>query len=357
MNFYSENDPYAAQFLRNLIAAGLIPPGTVDERDMREIEPFELSGYTQCHFFAGIGVWPLALRNAGWPDNEPIWTGSCPCQPFSSAGQQKGFSDARHLWPYWFALIAERKPSRIVGEQVASALEWLDLVSSDLEKANYAFGASDLCAAGFGGAHIRQRLYFVGLGDTECNNGRRQHGGCLDRAEKARTGKTREGAQRFWADPANGDTISGLADDDDTGLEGRHGLSERGNQCAAGSSGLAGGVEHADLPGQHERAPGGEQSLCVVGDGRDEGIAIRRAWQARSLDNVDWLLCRNPDGEPSWRPVEPGTFPLAHGVAARMGKLRSYGNALDAETATEFCKVIAEIVGIRPVEFPQEYDL
>jgi DNA (cytosine-5)-methyltransferase 1 len=95
--FYNEIDPYAAQCLRNLIAAGHIAPGIVDERPIQQIEPWELAEFTQCHFFAGIGVWSHALRRAGWSDDRPVWTGSCPCQPFSAAGQQKGFDDERHL--------------------------------------------------------------------------------------------------------------------------------------------------------------------------------------------------------------------------------------------------------------------
>lgn len=63
--FYNEIDPYAAAWLRNLIAAGHIAPGVVDTRSISEITPEELLGYTQCHFFAGIGVWSLALREAG----------------------------------------------------------------------------------------------------------------------------------------------------------------------------------------------------------------------------------------------------------------------------------------------------
>lgn len=163
--YYNEIDPYAAQWLRNLIAAGHIAPGIVDERSIVDVDPHELLGFTQCHFFAGIGVWSHALRKAGWSDDRPIWTGSCPCQPFSAAGKQKGFDDERHLWPVWHRLIEMCRPSIVLGEQVASALGWFDLVSTDLEATGYAVGAADLCAAGFEGAHIRQRLYFVGLAD------------------------------------------------------------------------------------------------------------------------------------------------------------------------------------------------
>jgi DNA (cytosine-5)-methyltransferase 1 len=133
--YYNEFDSYDAEWLRNLIKAGAIAPGDVDERDIKDVMPGELMGYTQCHFFAGIGGWPRALRLAGWPDDRPVWTGSCPCQSFSAAGRGKGFADERHLWPYWFHLIRVCRPSTIFGEQVASklALSWLDLVQDDLE--------------------------------------------------------------------------------------------------------------------------------------------------------------------------------------------------------------------------------
>src|SRR5581483_3942081 len=103
--YYSEIDPYAAEWLRNLIAAGHLPAGDVDERDIADVATGDLAGYRQCHFFAGIGGWPYALRLAGWPDDEPVWTGSCPCQPLSSAGQRKGHADDRHLWPAFYRLI------------------------------------------------------------------------------------------------------------------------------------------------------------------------------------------------------------------------------------------------------------
>lgn len=161
--YYNEIDPYAAQWLRNLITAGLIAPGDVDERSVVDVSSNDLAGYDQCHFFAGIGLWSAALRRAGWPDDRPVWTGSCPCQPFSGAGKGGGFDDDRHLWPEWERLISECGPRVVFGEQVANkdGLAWLDLVQTDLEAAGYASGAVDLCAAGFGSPNIRQRIWIV----------------------------------------------------------------------------------------------------------------------------------------------------------------------------------------------------
>jgi DNA (cytosine-5)-methyltransferase 1 len=136
MNYYNEFDPYAAQWLRNLIEAGHLPQGEVDTRSIKDVSASDLTGFVQCHFFAGLGGWSHALRLAGWPDDRPVWTGSCPCQPFSAAGTQKGTADDRHLWPVWFNLIRECRPGVVFGEQVEAAINhgWLDLVQSDLER-------------------------------------------------------------------------------------------------------------------------------------------------------------------------------------------------------------------------------
>lgn len=155
--YYNEIDPNAAQWLRNLIAAGHIAPGEVDERSIEDVAPDDLRGFTQCHFFAGIGVWSYALRLAGRPDNKPVWTGSCPCQPFSSAGKSAGFDDERHLWPALFHLISERRPKLVFGEQVAGVNAWFDLVQTDVEAVDYAFGLVPFPAAGVGAPHIRDR--------------------------------------------------------------------------------------------------------------------------------------------------------------------------------------------------------
>jgi len=161
--YYNENNPYAAQWLRNLIKAGQIAAGDVDERSIVDVRPDDLRGYTQCHFFAGIGVWSYALRLAGWSDDRPVWTGSCPCQPFSVAGAGAGTNDHRHLWPIWYELIRQCRPATVFGEQVAgkAGLEWFGNVRADLEASGYAAGCADLCAASIGAPHVRQRLFWV----------------------------------------------------------------------------------------------------------------------------------------------------------------------------------------------------
>lgn len=165
--FYNDNDPFVAQWLRNLVSAGHLPSGVVDERGIEHIRPEDLDGFDECHFFAGIGGWPLAVRQAGGTRGLRVWTGSCPCQPFSAAGRKNGFDDDRHMWPSWFRLIDACRPDVVFGEQVSSphALEWLDAVFDDMEGAGYTCGALDLCAASVGAPHIRQRLYWVAYAD------------------------------------------------------------------------------------------------------------------------------------------------------------------------------------------------
>ena len=206
MNVYNELDPFAADWIENLIAAGVIPPGHVDRRSIAELDGADLADATQVHLFAGVAGWSEALRLAGLPDDLRIWTGSCPCQPFSAAGTRKGTADERHLWPEMFRLVRECRPGIIVGEQVASAVGhgWLDGVFADLEGEGYACGAIVLGAHSVGAPHRRQRLFWCALADAE----RSRFQGCGIRGSAAATGQADGGgaahrraeAGRAWAD-------------------------------------------------------------------------------------------------------------------------------------------------------------
>jgi DNA (cytosine-5)-methyltransferase 1 len=300
--YYNEIDPYAAAWLRNLIAAGHIAPGVVDERSIEDVKPDDLRGFAQCHFFAGIGVWSLALRRAGWPDDRPVWTGSCPCQPFSAAGKGNGFADERHLWPAFFHLISQHQPAAVLGEQVASkdADAWIDLVHADMEALDYTFGAVPFPSAGVGAPHIRDRLYWVANADN---------GGWLGR----RPSQARDGRDPARLELERFRDVSGLDHADHSRLEGLG----RGHQAEGGRIGT---IRPVATPGELGEQPG-------------RAGATNGHWA-----DADWLGCR--DGK--WRPVEPGTFPLAHGAPARVGRLRAYGNAINAEAARVFIEIVME---------------
>jgi DNA (cytosine-5)-methyltransferase 1 len=181
--YYNEIDPFAAQWLRNLISAGHIAPGDVDERSIVHVRADDLAGYTQCHFFAGIGGWSYALRLAGWPDDRPVWTGSCPCQDFSLVGKLARFDGDRDLWPVWYQLIRECGADCIFGEQVDDAPEWADRASADMEDSGYAFAPIVIPAVAVGSPQERARLYFAAY----ANEARRTHAQRMPAAQ-ARSG-------------------------------------------------------------------------------------------------------------------------------------------------------------------------
>ena len=304
-HYYNEFDPYAAQWLRNLMAAGRIPEGCVDTRSIVDVQPEDLAVFTQCHFFAGIAGWPLALALAGWPADRPVWTGSCPCQPFSVAGKRKGNSDERHLWPYFYKLISERKPDTCFGEQVASkdGREWLSGVRTDLETVGYVVGAADLCAASAGAPHIRQRLYWV----ADASISRLHDGDAGDENKETLAAQIgRKTGVRDISDASNGGAVDGLGDPIEPGLEG-----------------FAGNGDDGDQPGRDSAQPGGP---ITAPGGFD-------FW-----GDFDLVHCR--DGKT--RRIESGTFPLAHGVPGRVGKLRAYGNAILPQVAARFIEAFLE---------------
>lgn len=341
--YYNEHDRLKAAWLRQLMADGLIAPGDVDERSITDVQPTDLAEYTQCHFFAGIGVWSYALRLAGWPDDRPVWTGSCPCQPFSVAGKGDGHADSRHLWPSWFPLIRECRPVAVFGEQVEAALRhgWFDLVSADLEDCGYAVGALGLNAASVGAPHIRQRVYFVA---DASNPQRRQvhEPGCDDgRGENTRR------AQAHGITGTCGEVFS-MAHPQIGGLRANGGSSRiGGHNDECGTSRKLAHSSRAGLPYAES------QDLSGAGR-RSEGRAVGEPSHPSFWSDCDWLPCR--DGK--YRPTQPGVAPLVAGaprgvvpggdtglpidpnatVEARVMRLRGYGDAIVAQVAETFIR-------------------
>lgn len=381
MILYNEIEPYAAQWLKNLSLAGHIAPGRVDARSISDLDLDDVSRATQFHAFAGLGAWSLALRMAGWSDDRVVWTGSCPCQPFSNAGLKKGVDDERHLWPEWRRLIGLRLPPVLFGEQVSSrdGKLWLAAVRADLEAMGYVVGAADLCAAGAGAPHARQRLYFGAFrpGEVDLGHPRREglppsEPAVLRRAERDEQG----GAAEQSGGPSGADL--GLANAPVDGRGGEYAHLPRGTEDGALPSTGGGGEacggwadqrrpepprdrladpdrqqrdgsgdlrtggrdESADRGGLDQRGPLAD-TLCSRWAERGAGPGVRpTAWsgQLDAWSDVEYLPCR--DGK--YRPAKPGIFPLAHGTPGRVGKLRTYGNAIVPQVAARFIRAMTE---------------
>jgi DNA (cytosine-5)-methyltransferase 1 len=386
MHYYNEWEHYPAQWLRNLIAGGLLPEGDVDERSIADVQPSDLEGYTQHHFFAGIGGWPRALQLAGWPTDAPVWTGSCPCQPFSLAGRGGGTDDPRHLWPEFHRLIAECRPPVVFGEQVASLAgrEWLAGVRTDLEAMGYAVGAADLCAAGLGAPHIRQRLWWVA--DAISETVRARPGGM---GSKTPT-EPNQAIQRQWtgSDAGHRSEGSGMADAGHDERERWDAL--RGAEASdagptgTGAAAAAGGDDDArfrQVDGtpdgsassgvDNSSSDGTERELSTIerGYGKNHGLP-RTAGTSDSTSASGWVgdtdesrsqgqrgaNCRDEwvlgaTGSGSWsdyteipcldgkvRRTESGTPPLVDGFPGRVEQLRAYGNAIVPQVAEVFIR-------------------
>ncbi len=319
---YNDIDPYCCAWLRNLIAAGHLPNGDVIEGDFQEINVDDIP--ETAHFFAGIGGWPYALELVGWQG--PVWTASLPCQPLSSAGKRRGHNDERHLWPAFYALVAERRPATIFGEQVSSkdGREWLAGIRADLEALGYAVGAANLCAAGAG----------------EKAKGRISYEDNSFVWRKIVIGAPHIRQRLFWVAKSNG----GHASTEGLQRSGKHGQQpENSRACGMGD---AQNTKHAKNANSQRPSQGPQMQF--------RGTSSNGFWA-----DCDWLPCT--DGKA--RRIEPGSFPLVAGLSdtvvpsgdpspsyaqntaeARSMRLRGYGNAINVWVAVEFIRAFQYVL-------------
>lgn len=297
--WFNDIEPFPCQWIRNHFPAAI-----VDQRDIKDISATELKGITRAHFFAGIGGWEVALNLAGFPDDFEVWTGSCPCQPFSNAGKRKGFDDARHLWPIWLQLISECKPPIIIGEQVSSknGRLWISRVQADLEKLGYLFGVLDLCAAGLGAPHIRQRLYWMAYSTSPRFDWRKHHSPEFSEEWGRNSQSKRQSIIGWLGDPSN----EGFEGDKSPQSE-RETWEKRGSTTDAGSF-----------------SPWANSKYIQCMDNRKRRIPIESSFQPLANDGRF--------GNPRIHPE----------LTSRTNTLKAIGNSIVVPVAVEFIRSVME---------------
>ena len=287
----------------------------------------EWAGFTtvgQCEF----ADYPTKVLEKHWPD-VPRWrdirtltkesfyertgqrtvdviSGGFPCQPFSVAEKQKGKNDDRYLWPEMLRVIRELRPHCVVGENVPGILKiaaWQ--VVKDLERAGYHVVVFNFEAAAVGAWHRRSRVFFVGIADV---------------ADADEDG-LRKGADAEHAAESRQPTQPGLAVSGEAMADAACERIQRHAAICAAKPAERSGQMQSDAESGNEAVYDTMCSGCA-GDarwGKSQELADGRCWAA-----------------------EPDVGRVAHGIPARVDRLKCLGNAVVPQQAYPIFKALAE---------------
>jgi DNA (cytosine-5)-methyltransferase 1 len=267
----------------------------------------EATGGFETKAFCDIEKYPRQVLQKHWPhvkqyedikelnyerlkadgiDSIDIITGGYPCQPFSIAGRQKGEQDPRHLWPEYFRLVKELRPTWVIGENVSGHIKLgLDTVIEDLESEDYSVRPFSISASSIGANHQRERIWIL------AHSRRSQWPRAELRGENEN--ETRQ---------------------------------ENANQFERSSS----------------------TSEVDVANTNDE--RLQRQWQSRNQFTPRFNSSRESSEEgqrtvgQGWWESEPNMGRVAHGIPKRVDRLKSLGNSLVPQIPYYIGKTILEVM-------------
>lgn len=301
-------------------------PGLPRWRDIRTL--------TKESFYEQTGLWTVTVLSGGFP-----------CQPFSTAGKRRGKEDDRYLWPEMLRVISEIRPRWVIGENVAGIVTMaLDTVLSDLESIGYTCQAIVIPACAVDAPHRRDRVVILGY-SNDPGNRTSGHG-----SEKWSPASQKRKYAQYWS-CGSGTNVSNT---DSTRLQGRkqHGAPDQGWQTkphrSAGECSAVMADTHTDGCARigiqsPERCDGNKEhptfaESCYVSNTDNQRIQIRGyepGFQEISTENGIELS--------GWWPAEPDVGRVAHGVPARVDRLKCLGNAVVPQWAYPFFEAIAKI--------------
>ena len=273
------------------------------------------------------------------PDHD-ILTAGYPCQPFSVAGKQKGSEDDRHIWPYILRIVAQKRPTWCVFENVYGHIALgLDKVLFDLESEGYSTRTFIVPACGVNAPHRRDRLWIIAriVGDTKHNGSLATEIGRINEEDARRSqegseiteqssGASRSGHDETLSRPNDVAYTDGNdgRDGSSTKSQGRHSRMEH----RSGSQRQPIGEPKQTLADSvSKRLQGGAQSgnACSSREERNEQSSRR----SKFTDGQNWLF-------------EPNVGRVAHGVPRRVDRLKGLGNAIVPQIAMNIGLAIKE---------------
>ena len=302
---------------------------------------FEEVGLSKTIMFCDTEKWCRDILAKHWPNvpitndvkelaNDPernvpdcdILTAGYPCQPFSVAGKQRGTEDDRHIWPYIFRIVAHKRPTWCVFENVYGHVGMgLDEVLHDLESESYATRTFIVPASGIGARHKRDRLWIIAHTDRQSEPTSTKHEQRLladtERRARRRNGDIGEAQGRSQSNATQFDSFSAIPPKPND-VEYSNSINAQGQRFELNSSQSSG-----LRCGEAERSSSGGQSQPELG-GMADGLPTR-------LDGFDgWG--REPEDIPR----------VVTGMKGRANRLKGLGNAIVSQIAMNIARAIKE---------------
>ena len=298
----------------------------------------EATGGFETKAFCDIEKYPRQVLQKHWPhvkqyedikelnyerlkadgiDSIDIITGGYPCQPFSIAGRQKGEEDPRHLWPEYFRLVKELRPTWVIGENVSGHIKLgLDTVIEDLESEDYSVRPFSISASSIGANHQRERIWIVAYSERN---------GLLATEKQRSFEKTISNQSKGKNDTLNVERTSSVSE---TSSDVEN--SRRSQWPRAELRGENENETREENANQHQRSS--SPSSSDVANTNDE--RLQRQWQSRNqfTSNFNSSCESSDEGQGTmgqgWWESEPNMGRVAHGIPKRVDRLKSLGNSL-----------------------------
>ena len=314
-----------------------------------------------------------------------IITGGYPCQPFSVAGRKKGEKDPRHLWPEYFRLIKELRPTWVIGENVSGHIKLgLDTVLENLESEGYSVRTFSISAASIGANHQRERIWIVANTNSSGNKGKKSRSIGKEN-EKEKRDRQINSTTRF---PDGTDSIvtrkkseSEVEHVENTRRSLRQGSEFRGeneNEIRQGNANIfersseASEFDVANTEGEYNSKQEGKiKSRGKIIEGRETEIRSESTGRSNTLANtkssqrngneinrehsetetqeefgVGSSISRTQGGSPweGWWDIEPDVGRVAHGIPVRAHRLKGLGNSLVPTIPFHIGTIILEVM-------------